>query len=102
MATKKTKAPAKPLTKGQIIDAIADATGYTKKSVEDVYAALTDLVAKETKKAPFTLPGLGKFSVATRKARTGRNIRTGETIQIPAKKTLKFTVSKLIKDKVLG
>ena len=101
MATKK-KAPAKPLTKTQIIDAVADATGYTKKAVEDVYAALTDLIAKETKKTSFTLPGLGKFSVIERKARTGRNIRTGETIQIPAKKTVKFTVSKLIKDKILG
>ena len=101
MATKK-KAPAKPLTKTQIIDAVADATGYTKKAVEDVYAALTDLIAKETKKTAFTLPGLGKFSVIERKARTGRNIQTGEPLQIPAKKTVKFTVSKLIKDKILG
>lgn len=101
MATKK-KAPAKPLTTGQIIDALADATGYTKKAIEDVYAALTDLIATEAKKTAFILPGLGKFSITERKARTGRNIRTGETIEIPAKKTVKFTVSKLIKDKILG
>ena len=100
MATKKTKAPAKPLTKAQIIAAVAETTGLTKKAVEDVYGALTDLIAAETKKTAFTLPGLGKFTIVDRKARTG--FIGGKEIKIPARKAVKFTVSKLIKDKILG
>ena len=45
----------------------------------------------------FTIPGLGKLVVVDRKARLGRNPKTGETIQIPAKKALKFRVAKAAK-----
>ncbi len=92
----------KPMTKAEMIDALAKTTGYTKVAIEETYAALLALVAKETKKAGFTLPGLGKFAVVQRKARMGRNPATGEAMKIAAKKTVKFSVSKLIKDKVLG
>ncbi len=92
----------KPMTKAEMIDALSAATGYTKVAVEETYAAILALVAKETKKGAFTLPGLGKFSVVQRKARMGRNPATGEAMKIAAKKAVKFTVSKLIKDKVLG
>ncbi len=92
----------KPMTKSEMIDAIAKATGATKVAIEEIYAALLTVVAKETKKGAFTLPGLGKFAVVQRKARMGRNPATGETMKIAAKKTVKFTVSKLIKDKVLA
>ena len=95
------KKVAKPLTKPEIIEAIAKETGSTKVAVESIYNALVALVAKETKKT-CTLPALGKFSVVQRKARTGRNPQTGETIQIAAKKAVKFTVSKLLQDKVFG
>lgn len=92
----------KPMTKSEMIDALAKTTGFTKVTIEETYSAILALVAKETKKGVFTLPGLGKFSVVQRKARTGRNPTNGATIKIPAKKAVKFTVSKLIKDKVLG
>lgn len=92
----------KPMTKSEMIDALAKTTGFTKVTIEETYAAILTLVAKETKKGAFTLPGLGKFSVVQRKARIGRNPVTKETIKIPAKKAVKFTVSKLVKDKVLG
>lgn len=91
----------KPMTKPEMLDAIAKDTGATKVAVESIYNALITLVAKETKKGVFTLPGLGKFSVIQRKARTGRNPQTGETIKIAAKKAVKFTVSKLLQDKVV-
>ncbi len=91
----------KPMTKPEMLDAIAKDTGATKVAVEGIYNALITLVAKETKKGVFTLPGLGKFSVIQRKARTGRNPQTGETIKIAAKKAVKFTVSKLLQDKVV-
>lgn len=93
----------KPLTKAEIIDALAKDTGFTKVAVEQVYNAILGLTAKETKKAgAFTLPGLGKFAVVQRKARKGRNPHTGEEMKIPAKKAVKFTVSKLVKDKILA
>ena len=92
----------KPMTKAEMINALSAATDYTKASIEETYAALLDLIAQETKKGAFTLPGLGKFTVVQRKARMGRNPATGEQMKIAAKKTVKFTVSKLIKDKVLG
>jgi DNA-binding protein HU-beta len=93
----------KPITKAEMITAVSDETGFTKVCVEEVYNALIALTAKETKKAgAFTLPGLGKFSIVQRKARKGRNPSTGEEMKIPAKKTVKFTVSKLVKDKILA
>ena len=68
----------KPMTKAEMIDALSTATGYTKAAIEETYAAILTLVAKETKKGAFTLPGLGKFSIVQRKARMGRNPATGE------------------------
>ena len=55
-------------------------------------------VPRETGNA--TLTGFGTFSVANRKARTGRNPRTGEEIRIPASKTPKFTPGKALKEAV--
>jgi DNA-binding protein HU-beta len=49
----------------------------------------------------FTIPGLGKLVVVSRKARMGRNPATGAAIKIPAKKVLKFRIAKAAKDTVL-
>jgi len=49
----------------------------------------------------FTIPGLGKLIIVNRKARIGRNPATGETIQIPAKRVLKFRIAKAAKLAVL-
>jgi len=89
----------KPLTKGDIIDAIASATGGTKKDAAAAYECIVSLVVKNAKN-DITLPGLGKFSVASRKARTGRNPQTGETIKIKAKKVVRFKVGKGLQDAV--
>ncbi|MEG1932987.1 MAG: HU family DNA-binding protein [Kiritimatiellia bacterium] len=91
----------KPMTKAEMIEALAKTTGTTKVAADEMYTALIALTAKETKKGPFTLPGLGKFTVVQRKARMGRNPATGKAMKIAAKKAVKFTVSKLIKDKIL-
>ncbi len=93
----------KPMTKTEMIDAIAKATDLTKADVTKTYEALLTIIAKETKKcSAFTVHGLGKFAIVQRKARIGRNPATGEEMKIPAKKALKFTISKLIKNNVLG
>lgn len=91
----------KPMTKGQMVATLADKTGLTKKNVNDLLGALTELAYKEAK-VGFTLPGLGKLVVVNRKARTGRNPQTGETIKIPAKKVLKFRIAKQAKDAITG
>lgn len=92
---------AKAMTKAQIVKTLAEKTDLTKKKVEEVLEALTQLAYKEAKNG-FTLPGLGKLVLQKRKARMGRNPQTGEPIKIPAKKVLKFRVAKAAKDAILG
>lgn len=89
----------KPLTKAQIITALAEATGLSKKEIIRVLEAQTSLAYKEAASG-FTFPGIGKLVVVDRKARMGRNPATGETISIPAKKVLKFRVAKAAKDAI--
>ena len=90
-----------PLTKSQIIDAIAERTSVEKKTAEAVLDCLTQL-AYEHAKDQFTLPGIGKLVVVDRKARTARNPQTGAEIKIPARKGLKFQFAKAAKDAILG
>jgi DNA-binding protein HU-beta len=92
---------AKPLTKSQITATIADEIGITKKQATETLELLASLAYKNAK-STFTLPGIGKLVLVNRKARTGRNPATGETIQIPAKRVVKFRVAKACKDAVLG
>jgi len=91
---------AKAMTKSQIMKALADECGMTKKDAIGVVEALVGLAYKNAKDG-FTIPGLGKLVLVNRKARMGRNPATGETIQIPAKKVLKFRIAKAAKDAVL-
>jgi len=90
----------KAMTKSQIMTALAEANGITKKCAAEFVESLVGLAYKEAKKG-FTVPGLGKLVLVNRKARMGRNPATGETISIPAKKVLKFRIAKAAKDAVL-
>ncbi len=89
----------KQLTKAQIIATLADKTGLSKKEIANVMQAQMDLAYKEAKNG-YVIPGVGKLVVVARKARKGRNPATGETIQIPAKRVLKFRVAKAAKDSI--
>ncbi len=91
---------AKAMTKSQILKDLAEATDLPKKKMVEVLEALATMAYKEAKNG-FTIPGLGKLVLRDRKARLGRNPQTGETIQIPAKKVLKFRIAKAAKDAVL-
>jgi len=91
---------AKAMTKSQVVSALADKTGMSKKEVKGFLEVLANLAYKEAKNG-FTIPGLGKLVLVRRKARMGRNPATGETIRIPAKKVLKFRIAKAAKDAVL-
>ena len=89
------------LTKAQTAAKLADATGLTKKQVNAFFEEVAKLAYKEAKNS-FVLPGLGKLVLVHRKARQGRNPATGATIQIPAKKVVKFRVAKAAKDAILS
>jgi len=91
----------KAMTKSQIMGAVAEKAGLTKKEAKAAVEALVQLAYKEAKNG-FTVPGLGKLVKARRKARQGRNPATGESIRIPAKTVLKFRLSKAAKDAILG
>jgi DNA-binding protein HU-beta len=90
------------MTKTQLIDVLMKETELDKKSTKAFLLGLTSVVEKTLKKGgDVPLSGLGKFKVLNRKARIGRNPQTGEQIKIPAKKVVKFTVAKNLKDTVL-
>ena len=89
------------LTKSATLKTLADKTGITKKQAGVFLDALVALAYKEAKNS-FTIPGIGKLVLVNRKARVGRNPATGATIQIPAKKVVKFRVAKAAKDAILG
>ena len=92
---------AKALTKSQIAVEIATKNNITKKAAVEILEFIAALAYKNAKNT-FTLPGLGKLVLVNRKARVGRNPATGETIQIKAKKVVKFRVAKAAKDAILG
>jgi len=93
-------APAKPMTKAQILEHLASKTGTTKKLSGQFLQELITLSYKEAKKS-FTIPGLGKLVLVQRKKRQGRNPATGQAITIPAKKVVKFKIAKAAKDAIL-
>jgi DNA-binding protein HU-beta len=91
----------KAMSKSQIASHFADKFGMKKKVVTEFFEELSTLAYKEAANQ-FTIPGIGKLVLVDRKARMGRNPATGETIQIPAKKVVKFKVAKAAKDAILG
>ena len=92
---------AKPMTKSGIAEHLAERAEIKKTQAVTVLNELAALAYKEAKNT-FTLPGIGKIALVKRKARTGRNPRTGEKIKIPARKAVKFRVAKAAKDAILG
>jgi DNA-binding protein HU-beta len=92
---------AKALSKSQLASELAEKSGLTKKAGAELLDTLAALAYKHAKNT-FTLPGIGKLVLVNRKARIGRNPATGESIQIPAKKVVKFRVAKAAKDAILG
>src|SRR5687767_15711379 len=98
MATK-AAAGKKRMTQSEVINHFSESTGMKRAQVKEFFEELSNLAAREVKSnGEFVLPGFGKLVKSERKAREGRNPATGETIQIPAKTTLKFRVGKGMKD----
>ncbi len=86
------------MTKAELVEKLAKDAGITKTQAEATIKSFTDAVAKTAKKdGKLTLVGFGTFGLAKRKARKGRNPKTGEAIKIKASKTVKFTAGKSLK-----
>lgn len=91
------------MTKSEMLAALAEATGLKKKDVGILMEAMRDLIYKTLKKeGVIKLDGLGVFQLKDRKARIARNPRTGEMVNVPAKKVVKIRVVKALKLAVLG
>ncbi|MCL4490798.1 MAG: HU family DNA-binding protein [Nitrospirae bacterium] len=89
------------MTKGELIEKVASGAKMTKadagRALDTMIAAVKGALKKGQK---VTLVGFGTFSVSKRKARQGRNPRTGATIKIPAAKVPKFSAGKIFRDAV--
>ncbi len=89
------------MNKTELVAAIAEQAGLTKKDAEAAVKAFTDVVADELKKGgKVQLVGFGTFEVSERSAREGRNPQTGATMKIAASKAPKFKAGKALKDLV--
>ncbi len=76
-------------------------TGTSKAAIKIVLNALGDVTHAELKKGgDVTIPGIGKLTVKKTEARTGRNPRTGASVEIPAKRKPVFAAAKALKDSV--
>lgn len=89
------------MNKNDLISAVATSSGLSRsdatKAVEGVFDAIADALKKDDE---VRLVGFGTFSVARRKASTGRNPRTGEAMEIKASNQPKFKAGKGLKDAV--
>jgi len=93
----------KPMTKTQLIAALADETGSDKKSATAALDGLIAIISREVSAGgAVTLPGVGKIYCRERPARTVRNPATGESMEKGADKVVKMTIAKALKDGVNG
>ncbi len=91
------------MTQAQFFQAVAEAAGVSKVQAKAVFTAVEETVMKRLKaEGKIPLGGIGAIKLVDRKARIGRNPATGEQIQIPAKRVVKFRVAKACKDAILG
>lgn len=89
------------MNKAELIDAVADGADISKAAATRAVDTVIDQITNTLKSGDqVTLVGFGTFSVKDRAARTGRNPRTGETINIPASKNPSFKAGKALKDAV--
>ena len=89
------------MNKTELVAAMAEQAGLSKKDAEAALKAFTDVVASELKaNGKVQLVGFGTFEVSERAAREGRKPQTGETMTIAASKAPKFKAGKALKDMI--
>lgn len=87
------------MTKADLIDFLASKAELPKQKAEEIVNGVFDGITDALKKGDkVNISGFGTFSVTHRKARTGRNPKTGETIQIASSRTAKFKAGKTLKE----
>ena len=89
------------MNKGELVDAVAKKAGVSKKEADSVLStALETIVDTVSSGGKVTLVGFGSFESRERKAREGRNPKTGDKMQIPETKVPAFSAGKLFKERV--
>ena len=89
------------MTKTELSAAVAEQAGLSKKDAEKAVSTVLDVIVEALEKGEkVQLVGFGTFEVRERAARTGKNPRTGETIEIAASKVPAFKPGKALKDQV--
>ncbi|NBJ91094.1 HU family DNA-binding protein [bacterium 1xD42-62] len=89
------------MNKTELVAAMAEQAGLSKKDAEQALKAFIDVVSEELKNdGKVQLVGFGTFEVSKRAARDGRNPRTGEIMPIAASKAPKFKAGKALKDMI--
>src|ERR1700753_1079291 len=90
------------MTQTQLVRSLAEQCEVNNKTARAFLDGMAAMAIAEVKKnGVFVLPGIGRLVRVDRKARTGRNPATGESIKIPAKKVVKFRVAKAAKDAIV-
>ena len=91
------------MNKGELVDVVAERASVTKKQTEAVITAAFEAIQQVVSGGDkFTYVGFGSFEARDRKAREGRNPKTGEKMDIPATKVPAFSAGKQFKDAVAG
>ncbi|MBR8827682.1 MAG: HU family DNA-binding protein [Gomphosphaeria aponina SAG 52.96 = DSM 107014] len=89
------------MNKGELVDKVADKANVTKKQADAVITATIETIMEAVSEDDkVTLVGFGSFESRERKAREGRNPKTGEKMDIPATKVPAFSAGKLFKERV--
>ncbi len=93
----------KPMTKTQLVAALAEEMGSDKKTASSALDAIATVVSREVASGgAVTLPGIGKVQCRARPERQVRNPATGETMTKPADKVVKVSIAKALKDSING
>ena len=86
--------------KTEIVEYLGTKHGLTKVAAEEVVKDLVSMIVTGANDGGFKIPDIGTFLVVTKAARKARNPKTGETVDVPAKKAVKFKIAKGFKDAV--
>lgn len=87
------------MNKNELVSAVAEKAGISKKDAEKIMKAFTDVVITELKNGgKVQMVGFGTFEIVERESREGRNPKTGETMVIEAARVPKFRAGKALKD----
>ena len=87
------------MTKPELLGLLAEKSGVSKQNVDEVFDSLIEVITEKVHQGGDTvsIPGLGTFKQKVSAARTGRNPRTGESVQIAAKKKVVFSAASALK-----